>query len=806
MAGVSGGPAAATSLEPWPTSSPHEASPWRRRLAPRGAAAEAATHKWAKLSRAAEITNSLDAARIAAVARNACASTAASGPKGDASSHFVDQGNSEFYEEHVIEERIALRKHRLVTEELHKWWLVLRQTYLDDASGSGETRGLSFADYCDLQARFYKVLIEPFDAADAAACAKEDFARDAGGDGTVDRIHACDCVFGIADVWTHGVTADVYASFLRQLLEAMVASGSPAILKPLHMISHVEIAEPTTESPTVTDLDGGLVWPTARGGRATRAALDAQRDEEACARERSRRAERHAASSRALQRMRNPPQIPVRGGGLKLLVGRDHLRSPAREASWLAALGAAADDAGPDGRQIFLDAYGYGDDARNAEGGPNDNDGPDPDRGTAPSLLSGYESRAQQKEARQRVQKTLAQAGATVRAQRALPSMHHYEDIAHQPTITTIDTTTEVDTIDTTTEVDTPKMHYTSARAEPPPPASDYAASMAALQGGRPHTSPYGSLGPAYGEACGAGDLLLSARPSTSALPARPSQTLVHALVGSRPPDTASCAPSIDLTAASVSVAPVAAPSPPPSTPLRAPAAALWSHKDAPWGLLHVDERVRGPTNFAARAFLPAANREERMSLHAQRERMQLALPGLMLPGDRPPARNAARMSAAMAASAPVSPRRGLAVSPRSRSSGGHAAEDEDVASNWPPRSSQSADSPRHSKQVAGGSGSLAKNRLSSLQTFKGRVEWKWANVQRVTIHRPGDPNLSPSTSSGRATSSSPRARVAIHDAATAVPPLSAVMPPEKPPPVDSVFAELGFMIGSGTRRQVGFA
>ena len=101
--------------------------------------------------------------------------------------------------------RMSLRKHPLVTEQLHRWWQLVAATYIPESDQSEEAAmreglGLRMSEYLDLQVKLYKVLINPFDPRDAKECARADWKSDCGGGAKLDRDHLMDCVFEVADV------------------------------------------------------------------------------------------------------------------------------------------------------------------------------------------------------------------------------------------------------------------------------------------------------------------------------------------------------------------------------------------------------------------------------------------------------------------------------------------------------------------------------------------------------------------------------------------------------------------------------
>ena len=56
---------------------------------------------------------------------------------------------------------------------------------------------LSKGQYVDMMKKMYRVLIEDYDEADAAACAEEDWEKDSGGAGVLTREAFGDCLFEV---------------------------------------------------------------------------------------------------------------------------------------------------------------------------------------------------------------------------------------------------------------------------------------------------------------------------------------------------------------------------------------------------------------------------------------------------------------------------------------------------------------------------------------------------------------------------------------------------------------------------------
>ena len=126
--------------------------------------------------------------------------------------------------------------------------------------------GLTYEQYENLQILLYKVLVTPFDKADAKECAANDWSTDCANVGMneyfapayapvaaaavgaaspssapqqlLGRSQLMDAMFELADVWTRGVTAEEYSAFLRTLLET-ISDGKT--LKSLKEVKHRDV-------------------------------------------------------------------------------------------------------------------------------------------------------------------------------------------------------------------------------------------------------------------------------------------------------------------------------------------------------------------------------------------------------------------------------------------------------------------------------------------------------------------------------------------------------------------------------------
>ena len=69
-------------------------------------------------------------------------------------------------------------------------------------------------------------MVAEYDEAEAVESVRDDWQHDSGGADCLTREMFMDCVFELADVWTHGVSASEYSSFLSDMSSARGAHGA----------------------------------------------------------------------------------------------------------------------------------------------------------------------------------------------------------------------------------------------------------------------------------------------------------------------------------------------------------------------------------------------------------------------------------------------------------------------------------------------------------------------------------------------------------------------------------------------------
>lgn len=212
---------------------------------------------------------------------------------------FWAQADPDMHLKEVWVKRMALRKHPVVVKELNNYNKLFQPPVKRE-------------QHRDLFLAFYKVLIDPWDEADALECAHEDWIEDAStGEAakaaglvpiTIAERPFMDAVFQLADHWTHSVDPREYAKFLRLVFDLITTpSGAEYRLKPLDQITYIDI-EQLMSAPTLSE---------------QRAARQAKYEEELT----------------RLRKLFAKPKIPVHMTSKPLLVSRDHFGSP-RTGAW----------------------------------------------------------------------------------------------------------------------------------------------------------------------------------------------------------------------------------------------------------------------------------------------------------------------------------------------------------------------------------------------------------------------------------------------------------------------------------------
>ena len=109
------------------------------------------------------------------------------------------QGDSSLYSTAKLSERMKLRTHPTVTAALHRFWEAALASGTLTHTGSVGEATLDFAGYAALLTRVYRILLDDFDAEDAATAITEDWRRDSDGRGSLSRVQLSNSLFELAD-------------------------------------------------------------------------------------------------------------------------------------------------------------------------------------------------------------------------------------------------------------------------------------------------------------------------------------------------------------------------------------------------------------------------------------------------------------------------------------------------------------------------------------------------------------------------------------------------------------------------------
>ena len=203
-----------------------------------------AAEKWKKLKDVKFVIGTAQEAR-----RETNATIGAQQPfkaAGDDTAPYWKQGDESLHTEVLWKARMDVSIDPMVTEELHKWWLMSRSTFCRTPADAAKFDGLTESMYNKLMMRLYKALVAPFDPIDAGKCAREEWKADSRGASRLGRVQLSEALFEMADVWTRSVRAEEYGLFLRMLFDH-ITQGEPATLKPLAAIATMDVAKEANE-------------------------------------------------------------------------------------------------------------------------------------------------------------------------------------------------------------------------------------------------------------------------------------------------------------------------------------------------------------------------------------------------------------------------------------------------------------------------------------------------------------------------------------------------------------------------------
>ena len=144
---------------------------------------------------------------------------------------YQDQGNEELNTEEAFEARAKIRHHSLVLDALNEWWAVVQK--------SAVAQGYSVSEMCQQQyMQIYHLLYydllgkEDYDEKEADSEGLEEWTKDSGGAGTMERGAFLDALFEVCDVYTETMNPQDYSDWLRALLRRLLGPNGCFMLAP----------------------------------------------------------------------------------------------------------------------------------------------------------------------------------------------------------------------------------------------------------------------------------------------------------------------------------------------------------------------------------------------------------------------------------------------------------------------------------------------------------------------------------------------------------------------------------------------
>ena len=186
------------------------------------------TSKWGKLSAASKLDAVLQDSILDAKAHLGHSQNYDTSQIASADAEFYAQGDLELHQSRTTwEKRMALRRHKLVLDALHRWWdcmlkskvvtwnTVHSTTPRITGSAGTEVREATLGKrvYLDLQARFYQALVGRANSTEAQIEAEEAWKRDCPDGTELSRRQFQDSLFEMADIWSRGVDPAECAPF-----------------------------------------------------------------------------------------------------------------------------------------------------------------------------------------------------------------------------------------------------------------------------------------------------------------------------------------------------------------------------------------------------------------------------------------------------------------------------------------------------------------------------------------------------------------------------------------------------------------
>lgn len=191
---------------------------------------------------------------------------------------------------------------------LNLWWTTaVRSMHFSGRDAAECELTMSEEEYVKVSMKIYRAMIEPWDEVEAEANARQEWADDTRGLDVLPAEFFKDAIFELADLWTAGIDAVEYATFLSQLFHRITEGHPPDayLWLPTAQIDHGGYTSPrklrADEPPPPVHSRGGV----SMGGVVDLLRLD---DENNVAEE------RHTLALSVATAPPSPPKSPLRGG------------------------------------------------------------------------------------------------------------------------------------------------------------------------------------------------------------------------------------------------------------------------------------------------------------------------------------------------------------------------------------------------------------------------------------------------------------------------------------------------------------
>ena len=154
------------------------------------------------------------------------------------------QGDAALHTDEAIDARSKLRGHRLIVDELQRWWATAQRSM--QSAGDLSAHAMPKAMYMRISLLLSKAMVPSFDAREAEEAAEEDWLDDSGGEPVLERTRFMDCIFELADIVRERATHDTPR---RMPPGHWRAAHLPANCRPTTANVHDESARPPPSLP-----------------------------------------------------------------------------------------------------------------------------------------------------------------------------------------------------------------------------------------------------------------------------------------------------------------------------------------------------------------------------------------------------------------------------------------------------------------------------------------------------------------------------------------------------------------------------